>query len=93
MRIKICGKYYDLQFCRITSADEKGKQDKGVCDGPHIKNKKIRVNKKLSGEPLLDTLLHEMLHAADWQKDEEWVEETAADIARVLTKLGYRKME
>lgn len=93
MRIKICGRYYTLSFCRITSIAEDGKPHRGDCDGPHIKNKQIRINKNLRDIALLDTLIHEMLHAADWQRDEEWIEETAEDIARILTKLGYRKVE
>jgi hypothetical protein len=31
-----------------------------------------------------------MLHAADFDKKEEWIKTVAADIARVVLKLGYR---
>ena len=56
----------------------------GDCESPHAIGKTIRVDDRLKGRELLETLLHEMLHAADWHKQEEWVERVSADIARVL---------
>lgn len=38
----------------------------------------------------LEIILHELLHAADWAKDEEWVTETAEGMSKVLWNLGYR---
>lgn len=61
----------------------------GDCDSPDTPNKEIRIQAGLKGRLKLEALLHEMLHAADWSKDEEWIHYTAADIARELTKLGY----
>ena len=85
MRVRIGGKYYELIDCRMT--------DNGCCDGPHIPGKRIRINKSLKGEARLEILLHEFLHAADWSKDEEWIEETARDFARALTRQGYKRTE
>lgn len=42
---------------------------------------------------LLSSLLHECLHAADWSKDEEWVEEVSVDIARILRRFGFHRAE
>lgn len=39
---------------------------------------------------LAEVLIHEILHAADWSKDESWVEQAAADIERVLFRQGFR---
>lgn len=57
---------------------------------PAARCKTIRVYNKLTGERLLEVIIHEFLHAADWSKDEEWVERVAADLARFLWRLGYR---
>ena len=49
-----------------------------------------------SGHPQkqeLDTLIHEMLHASLDPVDEQYVQQTATDIARVLWRLGWRKTE
>ena len=63
----------------------------GLCDNPETIGKKIRVRKSLTGERLLEVILHELEHAADWDKDEEAVEEIARERARILTRLGYKK--
>jgi len=44
----------------------------------------------LVGERRLEVLIHEMLHACYWDLDEEAIDITARDIARVLFRLGYR---
>lgn len=66
---------------------------RGECDPPNKKKKEIRIDASLSGEEELEVNLHEMLHAIDWTKDETWIEQSASELARALTKLGYRKME
>ena len=86
MRLKILGKIWQLRFVP-TLGDGKG----GDCDPPSAKSKTIRVLSNLKGEKRLEIIIHEMLHAADWHRSEEWVSETASDIARALTRLGYRK--
>jgi len=89
VRIKILGKIW--KFRRVPPIRD-GK-DWGACDPPFKLGKSIRIARSAKGEIELDTLLHEMLHAADWTKDEEWVAEAARDIARVLCRLGYRRNE
>lgn len=63
----------------------------GDCSPPDEPGRVIRIARGQSPESELDTIIHEILHAAHWDLNEEAVEETAEDIARVLWKLGYRK--
>lgn len=88
MRVTIRGKRWTLLFVK-----DLPNNDRGQCHGPHIKNKKIRIRERLRPKTTLEILIHEMLHAADWDKDEEWITEVAEDIARVLWRLGYRKLD
>jgi hypothetical protein len=87
MRIKVGGKYWELSF-RKMRGDYLGR-----CDAPDTHGKKIRISKDLEKLEELDVILHELLHAADWHKDEEWVEQTASEISHVLWKLGWRKID
>jgi hypothetical protein len=80
--VTIGGKRWALQFVPL--------RDLGECDNPKSIHKRIRIKRSLKGRERLDTLIHEMAHAADWPKSEEWVESFATDVARVLWKLGYR---
>lgn len=67
----------------------------GQCDPPTNTKKQIKLAPRLKKDPkrLLEVVIHECLHAADWSKAEEWVDPTAEDIARVLWKMGYRLSE
>lgn len=85
MRIKIGNKYWNLIF---TELDE---ETGGECDSPDTNGKEIRIATDLKKQDELEIIIHELLHAADWSKDEEWVEVIADDIARVLSKLGWKK--
>ena len=84
MRIKVGNKYWNLVF---TELDE---ETGGECDSPDTNGKEIRIATDLKKQDELEVIIHELLHAADWSKDEEWVEVIADDIARVLWKLGWR---
>ncbi len=84
MRIRINKTYWN--FVR----EECSECIQGYCDDPRKKNKKIIVDPELYGLEELDTIIHELLHAADYTKTEAWVNESATDIAAVLWKLGYR---
>jgi len=65
----------------------------GYCKKPNMPKHRriIAINKQLKGKKELDTNIHEMLHACGWSLDEEWVRDTATDIANALWELGYRK--
>ena len=69
---------------------EKGKA-RGICEAPHVPGKAMDI--PLHGGTIkdLDTILHESLHAALWDLDEEAVYDTAKDMARILWRLGWRK--
>ena len=86
MRVTILEKVWRLSFVkklRTTTME-------GECDGPHVKGKTIRISERLRGRKFLETILHEMLHAADWHKDEYWVQEVAKDLSRVLMRQEIR---
>ena len=80
------GTRYRLKFGH-TWADE----TKGETDAPNQPKPEIRIRKHLRGLMLLDTLIHEGLHATLWDLDDDAVHATASDIARLLWRLGYRK--
>lgn len=40
---------------------------------------------------MLITLLHECLHASNWNKSEKVVDRTAVDIGKLLWRLGFRR--
>lgn len=88
MRIKLFGRYWDL----FRDNDSLTRTQNGLCDPPEKQGKKITVRKSLRGQAELEILVHEMLHACDFHKDETWIDTTAHDITQVLWRLGYRKV-
>jgi len=83
MRIRLAGKRYTLIRCDISHH--------GECESPITKGKKVRIKKGIKGRHLLDTLIHESLHACLWMADEEWIAQTATDISYILWRCGYRQ--
>lgn len=79
MRIMLLGRAWNLSFVRLRGI-------KGDCSPPDRPRKRIRIHGPLRGKLFLDTLIHEMLHAADWSKDEEWVNQIATDMAEVIMR-------
>lgn len=53
----------------------------------------ILIGRNLNTCAGLETLIHEALHGCNWHAKEELVENTAKDVARLLWRLGYRKIE
>jgi hypothetical protein len=86
MRIKILGKYWNLK------RGHPGPQNNGLCDHPDTQNKTITVQKSLKDKDELRIILHELFHAMNWAASEEYVDETSTDVANILWKLGYRKI-
>lgn len=80
--IKILGKHYELEFVDSLPGDTRG-----ICDAPHVRNKKIRILDTLQGEELIEVLIHEMLHAGLWIIDEEIIHYLGKDLAKVIWKL------
>lgn len=87
MQVTILGKRFMLEFCSLPARVD------GSCDAPDVARKRIRISKKLSGFLLLETLIHEFRHAADWSRDEEFVLAESRDLARMLWRLGYRRLD
>ena len=88
MLVYVNGKRWDMVFAPCVDCD-------GSCDAPTDKNKQIKIAPRLRKDQrrLMEVVVHELIHASDWSKDETWVEPVAEDIARVLWKLGYRRSE
>ncbi len=84
MRVTILGKRYDLVF------RHQMRKHLGLCDSPQGRDKKIKIDSKLSGQEKLNVLIHEVFHAGNWHCDESHTEAFATDLARILWKLGYR---
>lgn len=88
MHVLIRNRRWRLEFTSKLPRDKRC----GDCDPPSVADKTIRIRRSLKGKLKLDTLLHEMIHAAFPDLTEEAVEAGATDIAAVLyDQLGYRE--
>lgn len=87
MHIRIRGKQWELVFEKLADGYF------GFCDHPERLGKKIRIRPDQGELEMLDTLLHEMGHAAYWDMKEEAIDEAATDIAKALWRLGYRRQQ
>jgi hypothetical protein len=67
----------------------------GICDPPEgTSQPAIRLPNGLQDtRKCLIILLHEVIHACDWNKSEPETEEMANDIGKLLWKLGYRRIK
>lgn len=84
MIVTVMGKRWQLVFERGLT---RRTGNLGECDPPDKPRKQIRVDASLRGRELLEVLLHEMGHAADWHRDEDAVHDTAADMARAVWRV------
>ena len=83
MQVRILGKLWSLRFVPL-------RLFRGDCDAPSTPRKEIRIHSGLTGEERLEVILHELRHAADWSRDEQFIAAEARDMARILWRLGYR---
>jgi hypothetical protein len=67
------------------------KKEHGRCDSPDTPGKKITISPSVMRDDqlYLETILHELLHAAVWNLDEEFVTEYARVAARTAIRLGF----
>lgn len=79
LRCIIAGHRWTVRFVR--SITHEGISCDGLCD---YEKREIRIRSDLRGKALADTLLHEGMHAAGWHLHEEFVAQTATDLAGVL---------
>lgn len=76
-----CGVRYNIDFRSCF----------GSCDEPRPKMPTLWVDLDNIGEKKqFEVLIHEALHACDFNKSEAMVAQTAKDISRFLWRLGYR---
>lgn len=95
MKVKILGRIWNFMFVPASELRSNHKQmpDRGACDNPTKKGKKICILKGMKPKEELEVVIHECLHAAEWNMDEEWVDTAGTDIANVLWRLGWRKKD
>ncbi len=79
IRLTINGERWTLKFVRSITRD--GEKCFGYCD---YDKKEILVHRTLPPQKMADIIVHEMIHAAASNLDEEWVTDTATDIAAAL---------
>lgn len=82
------GKRYKLRFADISHT-----KNKGDVDPPCAVGKEIRLDRTLTGEELLEIVIHEIRHIQDWKRDEDYITQEARDIAAIIWKLGFRQRE
>ena len=91
MQVQIRGKKWNLCVLR----ENNSAYDRGQCDPPNKQGKQIRIYPAAfkTDHRLMETLIHEALHAACWDLDEELVEDFSHDVARILLKCGFSRTE
>lgn len=87
MHVTILGKRWNLSFVR--KSRKRGWA--GICSPPDQPNRSITIESGHSPLRELELVIHESIHATCFPLDEEFVTESAADIARILWRLGWRK--
>lgn len=85
--VRLGKQQWRLKFVRVADLP---KDVLGICDHPPGRHPAIRVRARQCKRMLLDTTLHECLHASLPQLDEETVTQVASDLARVLIRLNCR---
>jgi len=76
----IGGKSWRIEYAHIA--------DYGHCEyGSCRRTRRIRINPNQSDEALLDTLIHEVLHAQDWDLDENAVARRATEMRTAICKM------
>lgn len=86
-RVKIGPRIWRIRFMEARAMG----RDWGRCDHPPGRHPTIEIRRSLNELNTLDTVIHEVLHAARPELDEEAVDKTAASIARALYQMGWRR--
>lgn len=82
LTVTIMGRRWKMRFTRLRGSKH------GWCEQPSKPSKQILINtERRSRRRVIEDIIHESLHAADWDKCEEWVECVAHDIARILDRV------
>ena len=89
MRVRVLNKPWSIALAPYVGGartPRHPKGDMGSCSDPEHAPRRIKVRSDLRGKRLLDTLIHELTHAANFHVSEEFVSEFASDVAHVLTR-------
>ena len=89
MYVKILGKRWHLKF--VPKSRARGWF--GLCSHPDTPQRTITVEAGHVQSVELEVTIHECLHAASFPLSEEFVTEFAADVSRILFRLGWRKTD
>ena len=81
---KVAWRVWRVVFTRDLPKDLDGLCDSPTKDGRPRRGKKIQIRENLQGKELIETVLHESLHAALDCINEEYVEQTASDQANLI---------
>jgi len=84
MRVRLGQRYWVFRF--VNHLVNYGEVEHGDSADTRI----IRIRRGQSEQEMLDTIIHEALHAARPELDEDAVASTSNDLSRLLWKLGYR---
>ena len=88
MYVTIMGKRYRLL---LVAPSKMPRDASGTCNAPHDTSKTIKIENGLPEQDSLRVAIHEIWHAADWHKDEAYIDRASTDMARILWRLGWRK--
>jgi len=81
IRIKLREKYWTVHFKGLRKKD-------GECTTPHLPQKTIYISNRIKSPiRLLETCIHEIMHACIWDLSEEAVDEIARDMARAISAI------
>lgn len=86
-RIKINKKNWQVRF---VNSKQISRDSWGECDYPNVKYPKIYIYKNQTKRNVVNTLIHEVLHAVRPELCEEAITQTADVLERALNKMGYR---
>lgn len=86
MKLKINGKEWTINYRKSIAGDRFGDSDHPDEDKPEI-----RICSKIKEKDMLDTEIHELLHANCSFLDEDVIEATATSIAGFLWRRKYRR--
>jgi hypothetical protein len=85
MKHTINGRRYEIVYTDDIPGDDFGLLC-GLCDSPDTKHKRIYIKDGLSLPMLIDTIIHEVTHAAVWELSEDFVDAFATQLSSILIK-------
>ena len=62
----------------------------GLCDSPELKDPEVWVNPNLKEKRFLSVLIEEVFHAHAFDKNEKTARKLAANLTKLLIKIGFK---